>query len=64
MTPIEALNSAMRAGAELLGIADDVGTIEQGKLADIIAVNGNPLKDIRRMEHISLILKDGQLYHR
>jgi len=64
MPPIEALNSAMRAGAELLGIADDVGTIEQGKLADIIAVNGNPLKDIRRMEHISLILKDGQLYHR
>ena len=39
-------------------------TIEQGKQADIIAVNGNPLEGIRRTKHISLILKDGQLYHR
>ena len=62
MAPVEALNSAMSAGAELLGIDDELGTIESGKLADIIAINGNPLQDIKQMENISLIVKDGQIY--
>ena len=62
MAPVEALNSAMSAGAELLGISDELGTIESGKLADIIAINGNPLQDIKQMENVSLIIKDGQIY--
>ena len=62
MAPVEALNSAMSAGAELLGINDELGTIESGKLADIIAINGNPLQDIKQMENVSLIVKDGQIY--
>lgn len=62
MAPVEALNSAMSAGAELLGINDELGTIESGKLADIIAINGNPLQDIKQMENVSLIIKDGQIY--
>jgi len=63
MPPIEALNSAMSAGAKLLDIGDKLGTIESGKLADIIAIKGNPLQDIRQMEHVSLIIKDGQIYN-
>ena len=62
MAPVEALNSAMSAGAELLGINDELGTIESGKLADIIAINGNPLQDIKQMENVSLIVKDGQIH--
>ena len=62
MAPVEALNSAMSAGAELLGINDELGTIESGKLADIIAINGNPLQNIKQMENVSLIVKDGQIY--
>ena len=62
MAPVEALNSAMSAGAELLGINDELGTIESGKQADIIAINGNPLQDIKQMENVSLIVKDGQIY--
>ncbi|MEC8417807.1 MAG: amidohydrolase family protein, partial [Pseudomonadota bacterium] len=62
MTPEDALLSATVNSANLLGISDILGTLEQGKLADIVAVSGNPLEDISLMESISFVMKDGVIY--
>jgi imidazolonepropionase-like amidohydrolase len=48
--------------ANLLGISDILGTLEEGKLADIVAVQGNPLDDISLMESVSFVMKDGVVY--
>lgn len=54
MTPANALLSATVNSAELLGISDILGSLSEGKLADIVAVSGNPLEDISVMESVSL----------
>ena len=64
MKPLEALQAATVNGAELLGISDQVGAIEAGKLADIIAVDGDPLQDIKAMSHIVFVMKGGQVIHK
>lgn len=61
MTPIDAIRSATYHGARLLKVDTQLGTIEPGKLADLVAVKGNPLKDIGLMQHISFVMKDGQV---
>ena len=61
MSPLDAIRSATRAAAELLGWADRVGSLEPGKLADIIAVRGNPLDDIRALEQVAFVMKDGEV---
>ena len=62
MPAMEAIRSATFSGAELLGVSDILGVIEKGKLADIVAVNGDPLEDISRMEKVSFVMKDGVIY--
>ena len=62
MKPADALLSATVNSASLLGISDILGTLEQGKLADIVAVQGNPLDDISLMESVSFVMKDGVVY--
>ncbi len=64
MPEIEALTSAMMPGAILLDRAADLGSIEAGKLADIIAVPGDPTSDISLMEQVHLVMKDGRIYKR
>jgi imidazolonepropionase-like amidohydrolase len=59
MTPMEIIHAATRSAAELLGMQDRVGTLEVGKLADIIAVLGDPLKDVRALEHATFVMKGG-----
>ncbi len=59
MTPEQALRSATVVAAELLGVSDRVGTLEAGKVADIVAVKGNPLEDVTRLEHVDFVLKAG-----
>ncbi len=59
MSPAAALRSATSVAAMLLGIDDRVGTIAPGKLADIIAVAGNPLDDIHQTEHVVFVMKEG-----
>jgi imidazolonepropionase-like amidohydrolase len=64
MSPMQALESATRLAAQLLDMDSKVGTIETGKLADIVAVPGNPLDDITVMERVSFVMKDGRIVKR
>ena len=57
--PLEAISAATSSGAELLGVADRVGTLEPGKLADVIAVPGDPLADLTRIRDVTTVLKGG-----
>jgi len=59
MSPMQAIQSATLHAARLLRVEDRLGTIEQGKIADIIAVAGNPLEEIGRMKQIEFVMKDG-----
>jgi imidazolonepropionase-like amidohydrolase len=59
MSPMEALQSATRDAADLIGVSKDVGTIEPGKRADLIAVASDPLKDIRQLEAVLFVMKAG-----
>lgn len=61
MTPEDALVTATINAAELLGKQSELGTIEQGKLADLIAVNGNPLDDISVLKNVAVVVKDGKV---
>jgi imidazolonepropionase-like amidohydrolase len=62
MTEMEAIQSATMTTAKLLRIDDKLGSIEPGKVADIIAVQGNPLVDISVLQNIALVIKDGKTY--
>ena len=62
MTPMQAIQSGTRVAAELMEWSDRVGTLEPGKLADIVAVPGNPLDDIKAMQHVKFVMKDGVVY--
>jgi len=57
---MQAIESATRVGAELLGREADIGTVEAGRYADIIAVSGDPLKDIAELERVQFVMKGGQ----
>ena len=59
LTPAEAVIAATRRGAEILGRTGDLGTLEPGRRADLIAVAGDPLDDIRALERVELVMKDG-----
>ncbi len=61
MTPIDALKSATANDAELLGVSQKLGTLEKGKLADIIAMPGDPSSDITVTERVSFVMKEGKI---
>ncbi|MFK7844870.1 MAG: amidohydrolase family protein [Rhodothermales bacterium] len=62
MSPHEALRSATLHGAKLLGMEKDIGSLETGKLADLVVLNGNPLEDIYQTEHVAMVMVNGRLY--
>ena len=62
MKPIDALKAGTSMDAELLGLADKIGTLEAGKLADVVAVPGNPVENIRQTEHVFFVMKEGVIY--
>ncbi len=62
MPAMEAIKSATMNAADLLGIAERTGSIEKGKSADIIAVNGDPLKDIKVLSSMNFVMKEGVVY--
>jgi imidazolonepropionase-like amidohydrolase len=61
MPPIEALRAATSSNADLLGISAKVGTLEKGKLADIVAIPGDPTTDITATERVSFVMKEGKI---
>ena len=61
-TPMEAIRAATVMAADHLQMSDSIGTLEAGKWADIIAVDGNPLKDVRELEDVDFVMKGGKVY--
>lgn len=62
MTPMEALQCATINGARYLGMDKDLGSIEPGKLADLVVLEGNPLVDIRNSSSVAMVMANGRLY--
>jgi imidazolonepropionase-like amidohydrolase len=62
MTPAQAIHAATSSAADLIARAKDVGTIEGGKYADIIAVSADPLQDVRALENVGFVMKGGTIY--
>ncbi len=62
MKPVDALKAGTSSDADLLGLADKIGTLESGKLADVVAVPGDPLQNIRQTEHVFFVMKEGVIY--
>jgi imidazolonepropionase-like amidohydrolase len=62
MTPMQAIQAATSNAADLLGHSDEFGSIKPGKFADIIAVTGDPLADIRLLENVQFVMKEGKIY--
>ena len=62
MSPLAALQTGTLNAADLMGWSDKVGSLEAGKWADIIAVKGDPLRDIKLLQHVSFVMKSGVVY--
>lgn len=62
MSPMEALKASTINGAEYLGMGDDLGSIEQGKLADLVILGKNPLKNIQNSDSVEMVMINGRLY--
>ena len=62
MTPMHAIQAATTADADLLGVSAKLGSITKGKLADIIAVRGDPLQNVRLLEDVRFVMKEGRIY--
>ncbi|HET8965034.1 MAG TPA: amidohydrolase family protein, partial [Candidatus Acidoferrum sp.] len=62
MTPMQAIQSATINAAKLIGKPDQFGSIGVGKLADVIAVDSDPIADIRQLEHVTFVMKEGVIY--
>ena len=61
-TPVQTLLAATKVNSRLLKWDDRIGSVEEGKLADIVAFDGDPLKDIKAMTRCAFVMKDGQVY--
>ena len=62
MSSMDALAAATVNAADLIGDSGDIGSIQPGGYADIIAVSGDPLRDISEMEHVAFVMKGGVIY--
>ena len=63
-TPHDAIVAATRIGAEVCGAGDRLGTIEKGKLADLLVIEGDPLEDIRDLRKVAVIVQEGRIVGR
>jgi imidazolonepropionase-like amidohydrolase len=59
---MQAIQAATTNAADLLGHSQEIGSIKVGKYADMVAVSGDPLKDISLLEHIDFVMKEGKVY--
>jgi imidazolonepropionase-like amidohydrolase len=63
MTPLQVISAATKTNAEILGKAGELGTIEEGKLADLIVVDGNPLAGIDALQRVDIVVRDGVIWY-
>ncbi|MFY9819733.1 MAG: amidohydrolase family protein, partial [Thermoanaerobaculia bacterium] len=61
LSPAEALRTATLHAAETLGVEADLGTVEKGKLADLLVVDGDPLRDVRDLRRLRLVIQNGEV---
>jgi imidazolonepropionase-like amidohydrolase len=61
MTPVEALQSATVVGSEMMDWQDQIGSLEKGNYADIVAIAGDPLKEITEMQRVKFVMKGGKV---
>ena len=62
MPPAEAIKAATVNAADLLGLSQEIGTLEPGKRADLIAVSGDPLADVTVLKRVDFVMKDGRVH--
>jgi imidazolonepropionase-like amidohydrolase len=62
MSPMDAIRSATSRGAEMLDMAGQIGVVAPGAYADVIAVNGDPLRDIKVLREVTFVMKDGGVF--
>jgi imidazolonepropionase-like amidohydrolase len=62
MTPMQAIQSATSRAAEMLGMKGQLGVIAAGAYADIVAVNADPLKDVKALQGVVFVMKDGKVF--
>jgi imidazolonepropionase-like amidohydrolase len=62
MTPMAAIQSATSNAAEMLGMSGQLGVLAPGAYADIVAVPGDPLKDVKELSNVSFVMKDGKVF--
>ena len=62
MSPLEAIRSATVRAAEMLDMTGQIGVIAPGAYADVIAVQGDPLRDVKQLEQVQFVMKNGQVY--
>jgi imidazolonepropionase-like amidohydrolase len=62
MPPMEAIKAATTSAADLLGMSNKIGSISKDKFADIVAVEGDPLTDIKTMKNMTFVMKEGKIY--
>jgi imidazolonepropionase-like amidohydrolase len=62
MSPLAAIRSATISAAALLGMSESIGSVTRGTMADLIAVEGNPLEDVRTLQHVLFVMKAGRTY--
>jgi imidazolonepropionase-like amidohydrolase len=62
MKPVDALKAGTSADADLLGLTAKIGTLEANKFADVVAVPGDPIENIRQTEHVFFVMKEGVIY--
>ena len=62
MKPIDAIVAATGSAADLIGDTQDIGSVQAGRYADIVAVNGDPLADVTQLERVQFVMKGGAVY--
>ena len=63
MTPMQVISAATKTNAEILGKADQLGTVEEGKLADLLLIDGNPLDGVDALQHVDVVVRDGVFWY-
>ena len=64
LTPYQALRTATIGAAEMLGLQDQIGTLEPGKCADLVVLSADPLRDVGATRSVEMVIRDGRVYRR